>query len=335
MTALPSRRASRLARISHQRVGWDERTGTLVGLRSRLSRCATDTALIDGRPVREVPPASRDLVPPYGEKCGLPPRGFTLVELLVVIAVIGVLSALLLPAVQAAREAARRMTCGNHLHQIGVAMYALSRRAGQASRPAASRSFRPSGRSGRQLAWSAYLLPYLEEELLHDRIDFQKSYKSPENASAAAQVVPTYLCPSVPRKSPLRQGRAVCDYGGIFGERILTRNDPPRGELIYDTALGIEDILDGTTHTLMIAEDCSSPDGQWINAANVFDVSCAINTAKPIENDIRSKHTGGANGLFCDGSVRFLADNMELKTLAAIATRDGDEPSSLYEPINE
>ena len=59
---------------------------------------------------------------------------------------------------------------------------------------------------------------------------------------------------------------------------------------------------------------------------NIFDVSCAINTAPPFENDIRSQHRGGANGVFGDGSVRFLGDRLDLKVLAAICTRNGGEP---------
>jgi prepilin-type N-terminal cleavage/methylation domain-containing protein/prepilin-type processing-associated H-X9-DG protein len=253
----------------------------------------------------------------------LAPRGFTLVELLVVIAVIGVLLAILLPAVQAAREAARRMTCANHLHQIGVGMHAHHESRG---------SFPPGGiemvsrqwPKGRQLAWSAFLLPYLEEQTLYDRIDFSKSYSSSENAEAAAQIVPTYVCPSVPRKSYLRKGRGACDYGGIYGERIVSTNNPPRGAMIYDQAIRLRDIIDGASRTLMIAEDSESPDGQWINAANVFDVSGPINAAK--ENDIRAKHPRGANGLFVDGSVHFLVEELDKTVLAAICTRNGNEP---------
>jgi len=75
----------------------------------------------------------------------------------------------------------------------------------------------------------------------------------------------------------------------------------------------------------MVAEASAWPDGQWINARNVFDVAEKINyTPKPgymPENEIQSEHNGGANGLFCDGSVRFLSEAMDLQNLAAICTR--------------
>ncbi len=73
--------------------------------------------------------------------------------------------------------------------------------------------------------------------------------------------------------------------------------------MLYDRAIAIAEITDGTSNTLIIAEDGEFADGQWINARNVFDQAYAINRAPAFENDIRSKHPGGANGLFCDGSA--------------------------------
>ena len=240
------------------------------------------------------------------------------------IAIVGVLIALLLVAVQSAREAARRTQCFNNLHQIGVALHSYH---------AVHRCFPPGGiepRSwrrpqGRQYAWSAFLLPYLESESVATKIDFTKAFDDPENAEIAAAVLPTYLCPSTPRSSPLSGGRGAIDYGGIYGERITGRNDPPNGVMRYDTVTRARDILDGTTTTLCIAEDSGFRDGQWINGRNVFDQAFPINRAPAFENDIRSLHPGGANGLFADGSVRFLDENMDLQVLAAICTRAGNE----------
>lgn len=256
-------------------------------------------------------------------------RGFTLIELLAVLAILGVLVALLLPAVQAAREAARGISCGSNLRQIGVGLHAYHE---------VHECFPPGGIelrlywrdvSRRQLAWSAFLLPYLEQKALHQRIDFGKPFDGPENAVAAAEEVPTYLCPSVTRSSNLVEGRGACDYGGINGERISGPNNPPKGTMLYDQAIRIAEIPDGTSTTLIVSEDASWSDGQWINARNVFDQAYAINYRPPpgeyVENEIRSKHPGGANALFCDGSARFLGEKMDLKTLAAICTRQGGE----------
>jgi prepilin-type N-terminal cleavage/methylation domain-containing protein/prepilin-type processing-associated H-X9-DG protein len=252
------------------------------------------------------------------------PRGFTLVELLVVIAIIGILIALLLPAVQMAREAARRASCLNNLRQMGIGLHNYHD---------ALRCFPPGGiepRSmlhphGRQIAWSALLLPYVEQEPLYERLDTGKAFDAPENAQAAATVLSVYVCPSVPGGDQLQSGRGPCRYGGIYGERITSPNSPPKGVMLYDRAISISKIRDGTSQTLVISEDCDFSDGQWINARNVFDQAFAINQAPAFENDIRSKHPGGANGVFGDGSARFLAETMDLKTLAAICTRAGGE----------
>lgn len=250
--------------------------------------------------------------------------GFTLIELLVVIAVIGVLIALLLPAVQAAREAARRISCFNNLHQMGIGLHNYHLALG---------SFPPGGieprmsrlSKGRQLAWSAFLLPYLEQSPLHGKIDFGKAFDAPENAAAAATVVSTYICPSSPRGSTLVEGRGPCDYGGIYGQKLIGSDSPPNGTMYYNHATTIAEIRDGTSNTLMISEDSGFQDGQWINGLNVFEVAWPINQGPAFDNEIRSKHPGGANGLFADGSARFLKESMDRQILAAICTRSGGE----------
>ncbi len=257
---------------------------------------------------------------------------FTLVELLVVIAIIGILISLLLPAVQAAREAARRMSCSNNLRQMGIGLHNYH---------SALRCFPPgsieprlgANSQGRQFAWSALLLPYVEQQPLYEKIDFGLAFDDPENAEAAATVVAMYLCPSTPRRSKLNDDRGPTDYGGIYGERITGRNNPPGGTMLYNDPVSIAEISDGTSNTLIVSEDADWPDGQWINGRNIFDQAYAINYEPPpgyLENEIRSKHPGGANGLLCDGSVRFLSETMPLETLAAICTRAGGEVLSQF-----
>jgi prepilin-type N-terminal cleavage/methylation domain-containing protein/prepilin-type processing-associated H-X9-DG protein len=250
--------------------------------------------------------------------------GFTLVELLVVVAIVGALVALLLPAIQAARESARRTVCLNHLRQIGVAMH--NYHSAYRAFPPGGVEFRPPGNhTRRNLAWSVFLLPQLEEQGLYDRLNLSKAFDSPDNAAAAATVLPVYLCPSSRRESPLSQGRGGCDYGGIHGERITSPNNPPKGAMIYDRPIRLSQITDGASKTLLVSEDSWAIDGQWINARNVFDQAFAINAAPTWENDIRSEHPGGANGLLADGAVRFLPETLDLKILAALCTRAGGE----------
>ena len=256
--------------------------------------------------------------------------GFSLVELLVVVAILALLFGLVLPAVQSSRESARRATCGNHLRQIGTGLHAYH---------AAKKSFPPGGiewrsqadrtQNKRQLAWSAFLLPFIEEQAVYGMLDLSKSYDSERNAAGAARVVSTYLCPSVSRSTPLVNGRGASDYGGIYGERIDwpgrdsadRRNDPPKGIMLYDRRISIREIRDGTSHTLIVSEDSNWSDGQWIDGRNIFDQAFEINNRIPFENDIRSNHPSGALGLLADGSVQFLRDELDPHTLAAICTR--------------
>ena len=251
-------------------------------------------------------------------------RGLTLVELLVVMAIVGLLLGLLLPALGALRQAARRLQCQSNLHQLGIGLHAYHTVRG--SFPAGGVEWRPPGNTTkRQLAWSAFLLPFLDQQSLFASLDLSEPFDSPRNAAGAARIVPVYVCPASLRGARLVEGRGPCDYGGIYGERITSPNDPPKGTMLYDDPVSLRDVSDGASKTLIVAEDSRFDDGQWINGRNIFDQAFAINAAPPFENDIRSEHGAGANGLLCDGSVRFLPETTNLKVLAALCTRAGGE----------
>lgn len=256
-------------------------------------------------------------------------RGFTLVELLVVIAIIGILTGLLMPVLGAARASTRRTTCSNNLRQIGIGLRRYHDTHGSFP-PGGVEPRTPWNRKGRQLAWSVFILPFVEQQALYDQLDTTKAFDAAENAEAAAHLLPLYVCPSAPRAKELQSGRGPCRYGGIYGERITGPNNPPKGVMLYDRTVSTANIRDGVTHTLIVAEDSEFADGQWINGRNVFDQAYGINQAPENENDIRSEHSGGANGLFCGGSVRFLQESMDLKTIAAICTRAGGERQRGY-----
>ena len=113
-------------------------------------------------------------------------RGFTLVELLVVIAIIGTLVGLLLPAVQSAREAARRSQCGNNVRQLSLAL----------QNHHSAKGYFPFGRDDLSISGQTYLLPYIEESNTWQRVDPKKTWNDPSQAAVAAIRVPTFVCPT-------------------------------------------------------------------------------------------------------------------------------------------
>ncbi|MDR3232659.1 MAG: DUF1559 domain-containing protein [Planctomycetaceae bacterium] len=163
--------------------------------------------------------------------------GFTLVEILAVIAVIGILIALLLPAIQAAREAARRMSCTNNLKQIGIAVH-LYHDAQLQFPPGAADVYYTVDKDGnsasKMFGWGAYVLPFIEQAALKDSIKFEENIIEGTNLDIARTLVAAYLCPSdadrreyyvdTPGDSssfPMpRYYRAPSHYSGIQGEKI-------------------------------------------------------------------------------------------------------------------
>jgi len=182
-----------------------------------------------------------------------PQRGFTLVELLVVIAIIGILVALLLPAVQAAREAARRSQCLNNLKQIGLATHNYHD------------SFKtlPFGQDGTGDRYSAIslLLPFMEQVPLHSSIDFKLPYTAPVNDAARLTELPILRCPS-DRLNPLPQTGGATNYMANKGSNIIWRDPtgpnvgmpPPNGVFYYHSRIRFADIIDGTSNTASFSE---------------------------------------------------------------------------------
>lgn len=249
--------------------------------------------------------------------------GFTLVELMVSISIIGVLVGLLLPAVQMARESARRTHCSNNLHQIGIALqnYHTARR----TLPPGCLQWRPPGGSMafKQFAWSAMILPYLEQTELYESINFHVAYDAPANRVPGSTRLSVYICPSA--TSPAPGGLGKTDYAGLFGQRLTTFKNTNNGVFIYNRALRFEEIRDGLSQTICVAEDTIGPECEWINGRNTFEQSSGVNdrTASLIDNEIRSEHTGGAMVLFVDGHVSLLHEDLEKRVLAALITRHG------------
>ncbi len=167
-------------------------------------------------------------------------------------------------------------------------------------------------------------LPFIEQQQTKSQIDFNYAFDSPVNAKVAATEMSIYRCPSVWREKGIR-GRT--DYGGMYGQRITVRQNTDNGVLINDVRLTFENVLDGLTNTLVVAEDCAGPEAEWIDGQNIFEQSGGINDPKAwiLDNEIRSKHVGGAMVLFTCGRPVFLSEKIDLRTLGAIITRAGNE----------
>lgn len=307
-------------------------------------------------------------------------KAFTLVELLVVIAVISILAALLMPAIQAAREAGRRVHCQSNLHQIGIAHHhhldvhdyftpggygaRMSNRPGttgstpqnkwQVPRP--SDPSRPNGTFtnadvGKEIAWSLLLLPYLEQIQVYNKYNLDLWIDHPDNAEAVQNVVAAYLCPStgepeyfrermtrtmttpymtVPtyeKANPFKCARShyngLESSGYIDNTAGISDTDSGLGMMFYlsqsnPAPVSINGVPDGTSNTMMIAEECVFYDGAWASLRGTWTyygyqlpLNKKSNRGDAIHSGFQSDHSAGLNAQFADGSAHFIAKDID------------------------
>lgn len=195
---------------------------------------------------------------------------FTLVELLVVIAIIGVLVALLLPAVQAAREAARRSQCSNNVRQLGLAAHNF-----HDTHLVLPSSIRPGGlTTAPRIAGITLLLPYIEQKNIYDRYDQTKNWSDPANLPVTSVALPTFNCPStpldkkrldgVPEVSPWVPVVATTDYSPTIGVDPRLQSSSlvdyaDTGMLPKNGEPKMKDVTDGLSNTIMYAESAGRP----------------------------------------------------------------------------
>ena len=301
-------------------------------------------------------------------------RGFTLIELLVVIAIIAILIALLLPAVQQAREAARRTQCKNNMKQIVLAMHNYHE----------THSTLPFGWNTHGTGWHSMILPYIDQATMYNGLSFRESGPGNWGSGGVNEVIVSNLiaafrCPTMPIAEHVASNsgipsRVPASYRGNAGNESSSDDNstilPPWTKSLEDlnqngifyacSRVKFRDILDGTSNTLMITEASTDPnfvkDGQgmdvWYMGSPQIDrcrcdggtggtefsefVSSAVaqinarfvaptTHGRLMELAIGSYHVGGVQVGLCDGSVRFLSENLDQGVHEALSTRSDGE----------
>lgn len=283
--------------------------------------------------------------------------GFTLVELLVVIAIIGVLIALLLPAVQQAREAARRMQCTNNLKQLSLAVHNYHDSLGTFPSGWILQSGHSGYPNGNYWGWGTFVLPYIEQGNIYDRVNFSyewvnKSSTGNPNAGLSLTPLTPFVCPSDTMGSinSKQNDNGTSNYIGSYGNKSLnaanyvTTNN--HGIFTRNSNVGFRDITDGTSNTILFGErtgmqigttDFSA--GLWVGVRSgeggaYLCIGRGPNNATNYINGINSTnawelahslHPGGANFGMCDGSVTFLPETITLTAYQYLIERDDSQ----------
>jgi prepilin-type N-terminal cleavage/methylation domain-containing protein/prepilin-type processing-associated H-X9-DG protein len=287
-------------------------------------------------------------------------EGFSLIELLVVIALLAVLVALLMPAVQKAREVANRNACQNNLREIAIALHHYHD--GQGSFPpgylATGNYVDGASDTSPGWGWGSFILPYLEQSSIAVQIDFIKPIEAPENATAIRTTIDVFHCPSdVWTGNPFAVNDgfgnplatlAPSSYAACVGNDLSDVADATGlGAFFRNSSVRMNDVTDGTSHTLFIGEKAwAVARGTWVGAVKNSVIqrgplnSCPgsplastpapglvlahahLNNAQSDTDggldDFSSLHSRGSNFAFVDGSVRFLR------------TVPGDNPDGSY-----
>jgi len=281
---------------------------------------------------------------------------FTLLELIMVVSIIAVLIALLLPAVQSARELARRGQCTNNLLQLGLALGNYT----------SAHNVLPPGvvdekgpilnlPKGYHHSWAVQILPFLEQNNVYRRFDFRYGVYHPSNDTAASAVIHAFLCPSDARRGPT-------NYAGCHHDVDAPIDANNRGVLYLNSRIGYDDITDGPAYTILLGEVLGGgPSLGWASGtrATLRNTGHRVNEpdflfpglktgifnasesrpqpeemAKLVDEGLlpvgytggfSSRHGQGANFLFCNGAVRFVRESVNPTVYQHLGNRSDGE----------
>jgi prepilin-type N-terminal cleavage/methylation domain-containing protein len=269
-------------------------------------------------------------------------RGFTLIELLVVIAIIAVLIGLLLPAVQQAREAARRAQCRNNLMQLILAVYNYEQ-AHEVLPPGVVNYDGPikTEPNGYHFSWLAQLLPYMDHNIVYKHIDFHVGVYDPANSTARSVVINSFICPSESSSGKM-DAVGPTNYAACHNDVETPIAADNNGVFFLNSRIRSERIEDGASNTIFLGEKSIELGhlgwasgtastlrnmGEPINSNNLrllrsTRVGDGLLNVNPLSvGGFGSAHVGGCYFALGDGSVRFISENGTLSVLQKLANR--------------
>lgn len=288
-------------------------------------------------------------------------RGFTLVEILMVLTIIVVLIAILLPAVQQAREAARRTQCKNNLMQLGISLFNYQ----HSFNCLPPGSVNPTGPvvtepSGYHMGWLVQMLPMMEQTSLYQQVDFRYGVYAASNSMLSGVQIPGLRCPS--DQTPANGRLVATNYAGCTGGLNQPIDVDNGGLLFLNSSISEKEIRDGSSHTILVGErlrdDVELVELGWASgtSSSLRHTARAINIKQTLLRNgplpakipsfqplnvgpdfpepgpnplveeqpggFSSPHRGGAQFLTADGAVRFITENVDQQLFINLGNRE-------------